>query len=253
MSHSRRRILTLICNVAAIVGCAAWVGVPAHAATYHVRQGEGGDCTVPQKCIGKLQPGDTLLIHAGRYPAINIGNMSGSSNAPITIKAAPGEHAILDGYLGMGVNEQGVIEGVKPSYIVIGDSDGQLELTNSDPWIDQIRQLDMNNQGDINTFQSQVLDDPRIYYAGVVLGSNYAHDLTFQHLTVHHFPSMGFGGFGSINSKYLNNTIYDLGYPRSGYGFYNTGVGLVFRGNVIHDATYGFHMYGSELSNSVRS
>jgi hypothetical protein len=253
MTHSRRRIVALICNVAAIVGCAAWAGVLAHAATYHVRQGGGGDCKVPQDCIGRLQPGDLLLIHAGTYPGFDMGNLSGVQGALITIKAAPGEHAVLDGYVGM-PGCCGVIEGFHPAYVVIGDSDGQLEITHSDPWIDQIRRLDVDKQGDVRTFKAQYHDDPRINIGGVHLtGGSRGHHLTFQHLTIHHVLGMGFT-CGKNDSNYLNNTIYDIGYPRSGYGFYCAGDRQVFRGNVIHDGTYGFHLYdgaGYGLNDSV--
>jgi len=250
MTHSRRRIVALICNVAAIVGCAAWAGVLAHAATYHVRQGGGGDCKVPQDCIGRLQPGDLLLIHAGTYPGFDMGNLSGVQGALITIKAAPGEHAVLDGYVGM-PGCCGVIEGFHPAYLVIGDSDGQLEITNSDPWMDQMRRLDVTKPGDVGTFKAHYHDDPRLNIGGVHLtGGSRGHHLTFQHLTIHRVPGLGFT-CGKSDSNYLNNTIYDIGYPRSGYGFYCAGDRQVFRGNVIHDATYGFHLYGSTLSNSV--
>jgi Right handed beta helix region len=224
---------------------------------YHVRQRGSGDCSVPQDCIGRLQPGDTLLIHAGTYSGFSIGDLSGTAGAPITIKGAPGEHAILDGYLGKNSSYGmlGVIDGHSPSYVVIGDSDGQLEITNTDPFIDQLRQLDMGKQNDVNTYKSQYLNDPRIQMGGFQLeGGNHAHHLTFQYLTIHHFFGGGLPGTQS-DTNYLYNTVYDLGYPHSGYGCYCNGARQVFRGNIIHDVTIGLHLYdgsgSSPLTDSV--
>jgi hypothetical protein len=223
---------------------------------YHVRQRGSGDCSGPQDCIERLQPGDTLLIHAGSYPGFSIGDLSGTAGAPITIKAAPGEHAILDGALGKNdsYGMLGVIDGHSPSYVVIGDSDGQLEITNTDPFIDQLRQLDMGNPNDVNTYKSQYINDPRINMGGFQLeGGNHAHHMTFQYLTIHHLFGVGLPGTQS-DSNYLYNTVYDLGYPHSGYGCYCNGDRQVFRGNVIHNTTIGLHLYdgtGHGLNDSV--
>ena len=55
----------------------------ADAATYHVRQGGGGDCAGVQECLDQLQPGDTLLVHAGTYAEGNFNVIpSGTSVAP---------------------------------------------------------------------------------------------------------------------------------------------------------------------------
>src|SRR5262245_19225101 len=70
--------------------------VVADAATYHVRQGGGGDCSRVQECLDRLQPGDTLLVHAGTYAEGNFNVIpSGTSAAPVTVAAAPGERAVI--------------------------------------------------------------------------------------------------------------------------------------------------------------
>src|SRR5215813_10755010 len=51
----------------------------ADAATYHVRQGGGGDCSGGQECLDRLQPGDTLLVHAGTYAE---GNFTALMSSP---------------------------------------------------------------------------------------------------------------------------------------------------------------------------
>jgi len=48
--------------------------------------------------VKQLAPGDTCLIHSGRYEqGITISNLHGTMEQPITIKAAPGAHVLLSG------------------------------------------------------------------------------------------------------------------------------------------------------------
>src|SRR5262245_44474842 len=114
----------------------------AQATTLHVRS-SGGDCSTPQGCIDRLQPGDILLIHSGTYPGFALRRLSGREGALITIKAAPGEKAVLDAAVGTG-DEYGVISANSPHYLVIGDADGTLEITNSDPWVADAKRLDIS-------------------------------------------------------------------------------------------------------------
>jgi hypothetical protein len=164
------------------------------------------------------------------------------------IKAAPGEHAIIDEYTGSTDYAWEDIGGDSPSYVTIGDYDGTLELTNSDPWVDEVRKLDMNNSSDVATYKSQYKGDKRINSAGFAFWGKPDH-LIIQNVIVHHFPGLGILGCGN-NSKYINNTFYDLGDPRTGYGFYCGGDNNEFSRNLIHDVTIGFHLYGTPLNNS---
>jgi rhamnogalacturonyl hydrolase YesR len=80
----------------------------ARAATYHVAQGAAGAADdgpgtsdAPWKTISKateiLQPGDTVLIHAGVYREHVRPGRSGTAEAPISYQAAPGEDVVLTG------------------------------------------------------------------------------------------------------------------------------------------------------------
>ena len=83
------------------LGCSALAFVfflidSAHAATLHVDQGGGGDCTTIAACTGRLRAGDTLYIHAGTYSEGRIvltgqGLSGGSWSNLTTISGAPGE------------------------------------------------------------------------------------------------------------------------------------------------------------------
>jgi len=215
--------------------------------------GPGGACATPQACIDRLQPGDTLLITSGSYPGFAVGNLSGSSGAPITIKAAPGATVVLDGALGLG-GPYGVITLDNPQYVTIGAPDGPMEVTFSDPWLAEIRALDMGSDADVSRWQSQYLGDPRVEIRGVhFTGGSTGSNVIIQNLTIHDVPALGIDNCPG-QSQYLGNTIYNIGYPRSGYGFYCSGEGHVFQGNRIHDAAFGFHLYsesGSGLTNGV--
>lgn len=52
-----------------------------------------------QHAVARLQPGDTLLLRAGTYYENVTVRLTGRSDAPITIRAFPGEHVVLDGGL----------------------------------------------------------------------------------------------------------------------------------------------------------
>jgi hypothetical protein len=69
--------------------------------TYHVRRNGGGDCTSISACINRIQPGDTLIVHAGNYDEYLDfgGDKSGASwQSPTTFKAAPGETVTIRGF-----------------------------------------------------------------------------------------------------------------------------------------------------------
>lgn len=44
-----------------------------------------------------IRPGDTIWLHGGNYPGSFTSNLTGTSQAPITVRQFPGERAIIDG------------------------------------------------------------------------------------------------------------------------------------------------------------
>jgi len=46
--------------------------------------------------VASLEPGDVLIVHGGTYHEVIVINVSGTPEAPIEIRAAPGEEVIVD-------------------------------------------------------------------------------------------------------------------------------------------------------------
>lgn len=93
-------------TIALLIGVA--LALPLQAATYHVAQGVAGASddnagteATPWKTIGKaaqtVQPGDAVLIHAGRYAEAVAVRAEGTPRAPITFAAFGDDEVVLDG------------------------------------------------------------------------------------------------------------------------------------------------------------
>lgn len=225
------------------------LATPALGATYHVatngNNANQGTASSPYKTVQRgvdaLKPGDTLLIHAGRYAGFSASNLQGTANAPITIRAATGEKVTLDGFITPQSQLFIIMLTGQSAYLVI---DG-LELTSTDPKTDEFRKLKFNTMADCEAFYPRMSE-----YTGVRrgirlegTGAKRSHHVTFKNLNIHHFVGLGFSG-DLDDSQFLDNHVYDLGYPTSGYGWYTHGARNVWRDNVVHDTTYGFHLYG---------
>lgn len=201
-----------------------------------------------QQTAGILKAGDTVLIRAGRYPMFTVRNLHGTAEAPITFKSYPGEKANIDRGLG-GPEVAWTIHILGHcSYLTFED----LEVTDSDPLIDELRKLDIDKPEDLAEFvkhveEIQYRDGVRINPPGQ--GERH-HHLVFRNLEIHHVIGLGFSGRGD-DFQFLNNHVYDLGRPRSGYGWYTSGKNHVYRGNRVHDCAYGFHLYGGPINNAV--
>jgi len=94
----------------AILGlwASAWILSGAYAADYHVAanvpgaaDGNPGTAEQPwktlQKAAATVQPGDTVFIHAGRYPESVYLRTAGTAAAPITFAAFEDDEVVLDG------------------------------------------------------------------------------------------------------------------------------------------------------------
>jgi hypothetical protein len=98
MTHLQRVLLSIPLLVAMTTGCGGLLRpTTGLAATYTVTPADSLD-----SALGKLRPGDTLVLKGGTYPNVRFGKHgavpmpSGTSwERAITIKAAPGEQVIL--------------------------------------------------------------------------------------------------------------------------------------------------------------
>ena len=186
-----------------------------------------------QHAINHAQPGDTILVRQGTYGGFEIDG-SGTNEAWITVQAYPGERVILDAHI-TETSDHAVIF-IRPSsrYWIF---DG-FEITNTNPFLDTIRALDVEQEEDRQEY-IELRDSPerRELWAVRMLHSPHRErsgHLIFQNLEVHRTGTTGYSG-SADNVQFLNNHVYDLGYPRSDYGWYATGINHTFRGNIIHD------------------
>jgi parallel beta-helix repeat protein len=238
--------------IACLVVSAAYLG----AAEYHVspsgKDDNAGTAAKPFKTIehgvGLLKPGDTLLIHAGTYGAFMVHGLQGTAEKPITIKAPEKEKVVIDRYPDGGMHTIHLMGTCR--YIIFEN----LEVTDSDPKIEEYRKLDLNKPEDVEAWKKiaqELAKDPNQQYrSGVRINppamppqrdKSHSH-LVFRKLTVHHILGLGFTGNGD-NLEFIDNHVYDLGYPPSGYAWYMSGINQVYRGNRVHDCSYGMHLY----------
>ncbi|MEZ4273017.1 MAG: right-handed parallel beta-helix repeat-containing protein [Myxococcota bacterium] len=210
-----------------------------------------------QRAVSAVSAGDQVIVREGRYGSFVIDNLHGKAGAPITFMAEAGKKVTIDRYLSGGHDVGTVRFSGKTSYIIL---DG-FEITNTDPLIDATRTLDPNvaqdraqwvqiRDGNPRTF---LYGDAVRFYSDLDTSDNHT-DHIFRNLKIHHIPCMGFNGKGD-RIQFIDNHIYDLGWPRSGYGWYFKGRDLLFRGNDIHDCTWGLHLYSTNhnvgLTNAV--
>lgn len=189
-----------------------------------------------QHAVDIVQPGQTVLIREGIYAGFKIDRKSGEEDARITLRAYPGERVILD-MNKTSAQDIAVIEIDNPSRYWIFDG---FEIVDSHPGLDAVRQLDITDDQDrqaFDDFRNNELDIDYRYAVRMYSSRSRGRSshLVFRNFEVHHIFSLGFSG-SVDNVEYLNNHVYDIGYPRSGYGWYSSGRNHVYRGNIVHDA-----------------
>lgn len=223
-----------------VLGCVAvafmfLLAASADAATLHVRQGGGGDCTGINECIARMSGGDTIIVHAGTYDEL-IWNEPGQYNGwtlspvpnglsesqPTTIMAAPGETVWL-----------------RPSVEYPGGS-SVMELNNNSRYLtfDGIN----INAGALPTIISA---------AGEYL--------TFQNMELtnaFHCAVYAFGKFNKYINMYVHHNAWGNHPPYGCHGFYVAGSSQLFDRLRVHDNLgYGLQFScdscGNVQSNSV--
>ncbi len=255
---------TLVLSALCLGVCLAVTVPPAVAADYFVAP--NGDDSAPgtvqqpfrsaAKALSQVKPGDTLVFRAGRYPPFEVRNLNGTPEAWITFRTHPGEHITIDRYLESRKDVSTCIHIIGVcSYLVF---DG-FEITNTNPQIDQVRLLNVEKPDDLAKFVAYLKPSSEgpgdIFNTGVRINPPSKppshHHLIFRNLEVHHLIGMGFSGVGN-DWQFLDNHVYDLGRPRSGYGWYTHGDRHVYRGNVVHDNIFGFHLYSGSGDTPLR-
>jgi hypothetical protein len=219
---------------------APWI---VNAATYEVYPPDEGSCEENdgfEEQADALEPGDVLIVHGGTYCQTGRRDLAlnGTSDAPITIRAAEGEKPVLTRPDG----EQNNIDIEDSSHLVLkglvfeGGSIGvrfgsahHITFTNCEIRYTEYNALTLNS-GDTDSF---ILKYNHIHHTGQVsesegegmyIGCNYADCVASNHIIdnnyIHHLHSGTDGGNDGIEVK------------AGSYG--NT-----IRDNVIHDTTDG--------------
>jgi parallel beta-helix repeat protein len=181
----------------------------------------GCDYNTIQGAADAVSAGDTVLIREGTYAGFYL-DFSGRSDAWITIKNYPGEYVTIDGSIGnAGTGIILISEGA--SYFVL---DG-IEITNSDP--DEIAGINMPNRNSPNHH--------------IIIQNMEIHDIRDNAILVSPYNAL------HHDIQIINNTIYNIGFPRSGYAWYGGGDNNLFKGNTVYNAVYGVH--ATYLKNSI--
>lgn len=200
---------------------------PAGATIYHVTttgdDSNDGSAANPwrtiQHAVNTISPGDTIWVHAGTYAGARI-EQSGTAEAPMTLMAAPGETAVLDGPGPDNVHDSTLEleswdgDGTISYWIIDG-----LEVTGADGW-----GIDMRGNE-----------------------TNHSHHLTIRNNRVYNngWPTTSTGIFTAFVDDVLieNNESFNNG--EHGIYLSNSGDRPVVRGNRLYEnANCGIHMNG---------
>jgi hypothetical protein len=193
-----------------------------------------------------VQPGDTIYLRGGTYsvcttftpdpynPYCIASTVAGSSSAPVTIRSAPGEWAVLDG-VGPVLTSTGAIVMAKGSYVWYMD----FEIKNTNTFTRQTSQS--------GSFISNV--------------DGWAIDVLSSHIKVINLVihNVGAGGVGVFNNyddiETYGNIIYYIGWqgPDRGHGhavYQKDATNVRIRNNIMFDQfDIGMQLYGGPLPN----
>ncbi len=197
----------------------------------------------PNYAIGQLSAGDTLHIKSGTYGPVNISNLNGTVDKPITIKNFGNDVVTVDAYHNQAIANHAMVFNTSSHIIVDG-----LRLTDSDPQVDAIVGLDvLANFNFLDAVKKKT---------GNGIKFHDSHHMTIQNSDIFHTGSHGVNTTSDIvyNISVLNNTIHTGFKGLSSYGVYLKGDNNIIKGNTIYNNTgYGLHLNSSKipLTNSV--
>lgn len=167
-----------------------------------------------------IQPGDTIWLRGGTYTGCFDSWLEGSSSAPIWVKQYPGERAILDA----GTSCSSVVLDIQGSYANFMG----FEVTNSNPnW----------------TASGDFANEPNGIYV------NDSNNIKLINLIVHDMVGQGIGAWAeNSTAEIYGSLVYYNGYGDYDHGIYaqnQTGTKRLVDNFVFHQASHGFHAYGS--------
>ncbi len=207
-----------------------------------------------RSAMQSLVAGDTLILHGGNYPLSSFFELvlNGTAQAPITIRAAEGEHPVMP----QTNASQNIVNIRNSSHLII---DG-MEFSGGS------RGIRLQSSSDITIRNCHVHHTAANAISANDTGSNYAR-LTFVHNEIDHAGGTAEGFYLGCNndacrihdSLIANNYIHHL----SGFGV-TQGDGIeikagsyanIVRDNVIHDTRYPgitlYHVNGNGAPNII--
>lgn len=272
---SYARSAVLISLFSSIMATSSW------AATYYVattgNNGNNGSLTAPfasvQYAVNLLQPGDTCLIRSGTYNEALLLKQSGTSSAPITIKAYSGETVTINSAGSKAVRTGGrkhyyTIDGLRfTSSHVVYSSGNDFSLDFGDGVWDGNNVPTGGNNGFIvrncyiegavyfyghnNLVENCEVNGKSLWSNGIHDAFGSSHDNIYRKNTVHDFTNRGIWSMSYTSNIVIeNNTIYKT--PLIGIDCDGAGHPVhysVVRGNTIYNAAGR----GIEMENAFNS
>jgi hypothetical protein len=169
--------------------------------------------------------GDTIWVRGGTYSGAYVSYLTGSASAPITVRAYPGERAILDAN-NSAANSAGILLSVFGAYTTFWG----LEITDSAP----------------NRVDSGGPDTPN----GVYLNSSQS--IKFINMIVHDMPGQGMGLWAeNTDAEVYGCLVYYNGTNHWDHGIYlqnKTGTKTLKDNIILEQASHGIHAYGSDVA-----
>jgi hypothetical protein len=174
-----------------------------------------------------LRPGDTVWVRGGTYNGTFTAKLKGSSSAPITVRAYPGERATIRNSNDMVMDIAGC------SYVNFWG----LEIAGSESRRDSA-------------------SNPNTYGIRVNQGIS-SNNLKFINMVVHDVQKMGFGWWQALtNSEIYGSLIYFNGSRALDHGIYAhnvSGTKYVTNNFIFDNASHGFHGYAETAAKGLNN
>ncbi len=174
-----------------------------------------------------VEPGDTIWLRGGEYRGSYTLRLEGEEDRPITVRAVPGERAIL-------MNHDLVLDISTSSYVNLWG----LEITAT-----------ANSRDPIEREESA-------YGVRINQGRD-SHHIKFINMIVHDMPAQGFGWWrANTDSEIYGSLIFYNGVNQFDHGIYvmnETGEKRIVDSFIFDNASHGIHAYGEKPEQALNN
>lgn len=175
----------------------------------------------------RVQPGDTIWLLGGEYNDSYTLRLEGEEGRPITVRAYPGERAIL-------TNDDRVLDISTSRYVNLWGLEIMPTENSRDPE-----------------------DYPESAYGVRVNQGKESHHIKFINMIVHDMPSQGFGWWqASLDSEIYGSLIFFNGVTQFDHGIYvnnDTGQKRIVDNFIFDNASHGIHGYGEKEHHNLNN